>query len=249
MSAADRQIAARILAALDLTSLGEDDSPEAIERLCAAAASGGHPAAVCVYPEHITTARRTLELEQAGEVAIATVVNFPDGGNDISRVLRETRRALAAGADEIDIVFPWRAYLGGDRDGGALMLQECKAICGERILKAILETGELGDPLLIREISFAALEAGADFIKTSTGKTASGATLGAARVMLECLRERNGRGGFKAAGGIQSVAEAARYLTLADEILGSDWAIPANFRIGANSLLMELRSLLNRRDR
>ena len=194
MNAADRAIAARILAALDLTSLGEDDTPEAIERLCAAAAAGGHPAAVCVYPEHIATARRTLELEHASEVAVATVVNFPDGGNDISRVLRETRRALAAGADEIDIVFPWRAYLGGDREGGALMLQECKAICGRKILKVILETGELGDPLLIREISFAALGAGADFIKTSTGKAKIGATPAAARTMLECIREQRRQG-------------------------------------------------------
>jgi len=244
MSAVDRAIAARILAALDLTSLGEDDTPEAIERLCAAAAEGGHPAAVCVYPEHITTARRTLELEHAGEVAIATVVNFPDGGNDIARMLRETRRALAAGADEIDIVFPWRAYLGGDREGGALMLQECKSICGRKILKAILETGELGDPLLIREISFAALGAGADFIKTSTGKAKIGATPAAARTMLECIRERGGRAGFKAAGGVRTLIDAGRYLALADEIVGAGWATPARFRIGASSLLAELRAVI-----
>lgn len=244
MSAADRAIAARILAALDLTSLGEDDTPEAIERLCAAAASGGRPAAVCVYPEHITTARRTLELEQAGGIAVATVVNFPDGGNDIARVLRETRRALAAGADEIDIVFPWRAHLGGDREGGALMLQECKAICDSRILKAILETGELGDPLLIRELSLAALGAGADFIKTSTGKAKIGATLAAARTMLECVRETGGKAGFKAAGGVKTLADASRYFALADEILGSGWATPARFRIGASALLAELRAAL-----
>jgi deoxyribose-phosphate aldolase len=244
MSAVDRAIAARILAALDLTSLGEDDTPEAIERLCAAAAAGGHPAAVCVYPEHITTARRTLELERAGEVAIATVVNFPDGGNDIARMLRETRRALAAGADEIDIVFPWRTYLGGDREGGALMLQECKSICGRKILKVILETGELGDPLLIREISFAALGAGADFIKTSTGKAKIGATPAAARIMLECIRERGGRAGFKAAGGVRTLIDAGRYLALADEIVGAGWATPARFRIGASSLLAELRAVI-----
>lgn len=242
MSAADRAIAARVLAALDLTSLGEDDTPEAIERLCTAAAEGGHPAAICVYPEHITTARRTLELEQAGEVSIATVVNFPDGGNDISRALRETRRALAAGADEIDIVYPWRAHLGGDREGGTLMLQECKAVCDSRILKAILETGELGDPLLIREIALAALAAGADFIKTSTGKAKIGATAGAARTMLECIRECGSNAGFKAAGGVRTLAEAGRYLALADEILGSGWASPARFRVGASALLAEIRA-------
>ena len=244
MNAADRAIAARILAALDLTSLGEDDSPEEIVELCAAATDGGHPAAVCVYPEHVTTARRTLAAAYAGDVAIATVVNFPDGGNDIARVLRETRRALAAGADEIDVVFPWRAHLGGDREGGALMLRECRAICGKKILKAILETGELGDPLLVRELSLAAIGAGADFIKTSTGKAKIGATPAAARAMLECIRDTGGRTGFKAAGGVGTLADAGRYLALADETLGDGWATPARFRVGASILLAELRAAL-----
>ncbi len=244
MNAADRAIAARILAALDLTSLGEDDTPEAIAKLCAAATGGGHPAAVCVYPEHVTTARQALASAHAADVAIATVVNFPDGSNDLARVLRETRRALAAGADEIDVVFPWRAHLGGDREGGALMLQECKAICGSRILKAILETGELGDLLLVRELSLAAIGAGADFIKTSTGKAKIGATPAAARTMLECIRDSGGRAGFKAAGGVKTLADAGRYLQLANEILGSSWATPERFRIGASALLVELRAAL-----
>ena len=244
MNAADSATAARMLAMLDLTSLGEDDAPATIVKMCASAADGDHPAAVCVYPEHIETARRTLEVVGAHDVAVATVVNFPDGSNDLARALRETRRALAAGADEIDIVFPWRAYLGGDREGGPLMLQECKAICGSRVLKAALETGELGDPLLIREVSFAALAAGADFIKTSTGKTKTGATPAAARVMLECIREPGGGAGFKAAGGIRTMAEAGRYLALADEIMGGGWVTPAHFRIGASVLLAELRAAL-----
>ena len=243
MSAEGRLAAARVLAVLDLTSLGEDDTTATIERLCDAATGGAHPAAVCVYPEHVETVRRMLDTNGAAEVAVATVVNFPDGGNDLGRALRETRRALAAGAAEIDIVFPWRAYLDGDRESGPLMLQGCKDICGARPLKAILETGQLGDPLLIRELSLTALGAGADFIKTSTGKTAVGATLAAARVMLQCLRERNGRGGFKAAGGIRSVAEAGRYLALADEIMGPRWATPAHFRLGASALITEIRSM------
>jgi deoxyribose-phosphate aldolase len=237
--------AARVLAVLDLTSLGEEDTAATIVNLCNTAASGGHPAAVCVYPEHIETARRALDLQGAADVAIAAVVNYPDGSNDVARALRETRRALAAGADEIDIVFPWRAYLNGDRESGPLMLQRCKEICGARLLKAILETGELGDVLLIRELCLTAFASGADFVKTSTGRGARGATPEAARVILQCIRERGGRGGLKAAGGIRSLAEAARYLALADEVLGPAWATPATFRIGASSLLIEIRAALD----
>jgi deoxyribose-phosphate aldolase len=122
------------------------------------------------------------------------------------------------------------------------MLQGCKDICGARLLKAILETGELGDPLLIREVSFAALGAGADFIKTSTGKAKIGATPAAARTMLECIRESGGRAGFKVAGGVRTLIDAGRYLALADEILGAGCATPARFRIGASTLLAELRA-------
>jgi len=175
---------------------------------------------------------------------VATVVNFPDGGNDIARALRETHRALAAGADEIDVVYPWRAHLGGDRDGAVLLLRECRAACGKKVLKAILETGEQGDPLLIRELSLAAIGAGADFIKTSTGKTKIGATPAAARTMLEGIRDSGGRVGFKAAGGVRTLADAGGYLALADEILGIGWATPSRFRIGASALLAELRAAL-----
>ncbi|MBX3703804.1 MAG: deoxyribose-phosphate aldolase [Steroidobacteraceae bacterium] len=239
---ADRALAARLLALLDLTNLDEDASPAAIEQLCGDAASGPVlPAAVCVYPEHVTTARRELDAAGAPAVAVATVVNFPDGADDAGRAVRETRRALAAGAGEIDLVFPWRAYVGGDRDGGREMVQRCKETCGARPLKVIIESGELGDLLLVREVSAVALAAGADFIKTSTGKMRSGATPEAARAMLETIRT-HGRAGFKASGGIRTLADAARYLELAGEIMGKDWATPARFRIGASSLLQELRA-------
>lgn len=240
-----KAIAARLLAALDLTSLGEDDTPESIRRLCGTAVGGGHPAAVCIYPEYIVTAREALNAQGAPEVKVATVVNFPDGAGDLGRALRETRRALSAGADEVDIVFPWRAYLNGDRDVGPLMLQQCKAACGARPLKAILETGELGDELLIRELCMAAFAAGADFVKTSTGRSARGATPEAARVILECIREHGGRGGFKASSGIRNIRDAGHYLLLADEILGPGWATPACFRIGASALIGDLHAVID----
>jgi deoxyribose-phosphate aldolase len=228
---------ARLLATIDLTSLGEDDTPAAIQALCArAAASAVRPAAVCIYPEHVCTARMALDAAGASGVAVATVVNFPDGANDPARVLSETRRALAAGADEIDLVFPWRAYRAGDREGGAVVVQRCKAACGPRLLKAIIETGELADPLLIREISGAALDAGADFVKTSTGRARAGATPEAARAILGALHER-GRGGLKVSGGIRTLAQARTYFELAERTCGAGWATPAKFRIGTSATL------------
>jgi deoxyribose-phosphate aldolase len=228
---------ARLLATVDLTSLGEDDTPAAIRALCArAVASAVAPAAVCVFPEHIVTARAALDASGAPGIAVASVVNFPDGASDPGRALSETRRALAAGAGEIDLVFPWRAYLAGDRETGRVMVQRCKAACGTKLLKAIIEAGEVADPLLIREMTLAAVDAGADFVKTSTGRARAGATLDAARAILECLRER-GRGGFKASGGIRTLAQARSYFDLAETICGAGWATPARFRIGTSSAL------------
>jgi deoxyribose-phosphate aldolase len=238
-------IARRALAALDLTRLGEDDTPADIEALCASAlGAGGLPAAVCIYPEHIQTAHRTLEALGASGVRVATVVNFPDGSADAKRVERETRRAVAAGADEVDMVLPWRALAAGDVHA----VDECLAAAREasrgRVLKVILESGALSDPALVRRAAGLALDAGADFIKTSTGKAGTGATAEAATVMLEAIRERGSQAGFKASGGVRTLADAALYLGLADRLLGPDWATPRHFRIGASGLLGEIRKAL-----
>jgi deoxyribose-phosphate aldolase len=236
-------IAARALAALDLTSLGEDDSPARIEALCASAVGpGGLPAAVCVYPEHIATARRALDAAGAQGVKVATVVDFPDGSTNSERVARETRRAVAAGADEVDMVLPWQALLAGDRESARRCVTACREAAAGRVLKVILESGALAEAAVIRAASELALDAGADFIKTSTGKVAMGATPEAARVMLETLRDRGGRAGFKASGGVRTLEDAALYLGLADEILGVGWATPAHFRIGASALLTDIRA-------
>lgn len=233
MSVDDAFPAARMVGLLDLTSLGEDDTPARIRALCASALRAP-PAAVCVYPEHVTTAREAL----AGTpVKVATVVNFPDAAADAQRVARETRRAIAAGADEVDMVLPWRALLAGDAAAARACVDACRSACGPNVaLKLILETGELGTPERIRQASELGLDAGVDFLKTSTGKVAVNATPEAAAVMLDAIAARGGRCGFKAAGGIRTPADARVYLALAQERLGADWLTPARFRIGASAL-------------
>jgi deoxyribose-phosphate aldolase len=239
----DRALASRLLPLLDLTSLGEDDPPQRIAGLCGAArAAPVLPAAVCFYPEHLAGARAALA---DSRIRLATVVNFPDGGSDPQRVAREIRRALAVGANEIDMVLPYRALIAGDVATAERVVRAGREACGPAVvLKLILETGELGSPELIRRASVLGLEIGVDFLKTSTGKVPVNATLEAAAVMLDCIAGSGARCGFKAAGGIRTPADAARYLALADERMGTAWVTPAHFRIGASSLFDALCSAL-----
>ena len=238
-----RALAARLLSLLDLTSLGESDTPAQIEALCAnALAAPVLPAALCVYPEHVAGVRRHL---QGSTIKLATVVNFPDGGGDPARVERETQRALAAGADEIDLVLPYRALLAGDVAVAGAVVRACRAVCGDGIvLKLIVESGELGTPERIRQACAIGLEAGVDFLKTSTGKVPVNASLAAAAVMLDAIAEAGGRCGFKAAGGIRTLADAATYLALAEARLGPQWVTPARFRIGASGLFGAITAAL-----
>ena len=240
------RIALRALAALDLTSLNEGDTPDDIAALCARARTPyGAAAAVCVYPEHVSTARRVL-MGAGAPVRVATVVNFPDGSADPARAERETRRAIAAGADEIDVVFPWRALIAGDAAVGARVVSDCKAaLPAGASLKVILETGELKDAGLIRRASDIALAHGADFLKTSTGKVPVNATPEVARVMLQAILDAKSGCGLKVAGGVRRVADAAVYFDLADATMGADWATPARFRIGASGLLDDVLAVLS----
>lgn len=239
LSTQRRALAAKLLSLLDLTSLGEDDTPAKIEALCASARSPhGLPAAICVYPEHVSTVRRLFE---DASLRVATVVNFPDGGSDAARVVRETRRAIAAGADEIDMVLPYRALMAGDIALASEAVSACRLACSDGIgMKLILETGELGSPELIREASRIGLEAGADFLKTSTGKVPVNATLAAARVMIDAIAEAGGNCGLKLSGGIRSLDDAAPYMHLITERMGDEWVSPRHVRIGASALFSEL---------
>lgn len=238
-----RELATRLLPLLDLTSLNDDDTPERIEALCVSARTRfGLPAALCVHPEHVTTACRAM---RDTAVKVATVVNFPDGVPDCERIVRETRRAIAAGADEIDLVLPYHAVRWGDVEIAEHAVAACRATCGPSIvLKLILETGALATPELIRRSSRIGIHAGVNFLKTSTGKHPVNATPDAAACMLDEIARAGGRCGFKAAGGIGTLTDAADYLELAQTRLGADWVDAQHFRIGASALFAEICAVL-----
>ncbi|BEV72129.1 MULTISPECIES: deoxyribose-phosphate aldolase [unclassified Paludibacterium] len=238
--------ARRALSLMDLTTLNDDDTDGKVADLSRKAAGpAGKVAAVCVFPRFVPIAKKTLREQGTPDVLVATVTNFPHGNPDVAVAVEETREAVALGADEVDVVFPYRALMEGNADLGARLVAACKQACGSAAqLKVIIESGELKDPALIRQASLISIEAGADFIKTSTGKVPVNATLEAAEIMLQAIKDSGRDCGFKAAGGVRSAAEAAEYLALAERIMGKDWVSPAHFRFGASSLLASLESTL-----
>jgi len=239
-----KALARRAIACLDLTNLNDDCSQVDVIDLCTRAATPhGDTAAVCIWPRFVPLAKQKLG---NSAIRIATVVNFPQGGEDTAPVIAETGEAIAAGADEIDMVMAYR--LVADRPAEvATQIVAIRQAARGRLLKVILETGELKDPGLIRKAAEIAIAAGADFIKTSTGKVAVNATPEAARIMLSVIADHDGRVGFKPAGGIRTLDDVALYFGLADEILGPDWATPKTFRIGASSVLDALVATLDGR--
>ncbi|WP_108649439.1 deoxyribose-phosphate aldolase [Dongshaea marina] len=226
---------------MDLTTLNDDDTDAKVIDLCHKAKSpAGKTAAVCIYPRFIPIARKTLREMGAEDVKIATVTNFPHGNDDVEIAVAETRAAVAYGADEVDVVFPFRALMAGNEQVGFELVKACKEACGDVLLKVIIESGVLETPALIRKASEISIAAGADFIKTSTGKVPVNATPEAAQIMLEVIKEKNPKVGFKAAGGVKNAEQAAVYFELAEGLLGSDWIAPDTFRFGASSLLNNL---------
>jgi deoxyribose-phosphate aldolase len=230
------------LACLDLTSLGDADTEADVERLCVRAQGRfGFPAAVCVWPRFAARARAALPRT----IAVAAVANFPDGGSDVTRALRDAEAIAAAGAQEVDVVLPYR-----DLDAAPALLTAVRRACGGLTLKVILETGELGGlagATAIRRACRIALDAGADFLKTSTGKVKVNATPAAARLLLEAIAgdpNARDRVGFKAAGGVRTVADAAIYIGLTRDVLGQDALTPRRLRIGASALLDDIEAVL-----
>lgn len=227
------------LACLDLTSLNDGDTADDISALCRRAQGPHGPtAAVCVWPRFVAQARALLPRH----IAVAAVANFPDGGTDIARAVADVREIVAAGGDEVDVVMPYRAL-----DQAAPLLAAVRAACPQQRLKVILETGELGEPALIRQAAALALDAGADFLKTSTGKVPVNATPLAATLLLQAIAQRpeaRDRVGFKPAGGVRSVADAALYIALVEQHLGAAAVSPQRLRIGASGLLADIEAVL-----
>lgn len=234
---------------VDLTTLEGADTPGKVRSLCAKAALPD-PAdrtvpkvgAVCVYPDMVATAVEALRGTGIGVASVATA--FPSGRAHLDVKLADTRRAVADGASEIDMVIDRGAFLSGDYLKVHEEIVAVKEACGQAHLKVILETGELVTYDNVRRVSHLAMRAGADFIKTSTGKVAPAATLPVTLIMLEAVRDHHAatgrRVGVKPAGGIRNTKDAIRNLVLVNETAGPEWLTPDLFRIGASSLLNDL---------
>ena len=241
MSAEERALARRLIGLLDLTSL-QDERHDDMGALCERALrSDPRPAAVCGWPDFTALCARRLA---GSEIALAVVANFPGGDGEPEAIEAEVIAALSAGASEIDLVWNWRAWQEGHRARALVPVERAAALThGRARLKVILETGAFEGRGDLPDAADACLAAGADFLKTSTGKTGQGATPEAARLLLEAIARHGGTAGFKASGGIKSLEDAAAYLALAEQVLGEGWATPDHFRIGASSLLDRLQDL------
>lgn len=222
----------RIIGMIDLTSLGDDDTEATVDALCDKAVTvKGRVAAVCILPAFVAQAVERLE---GTGVKVATVANFPHGNPDPDAAAREVEAAVAEGADEVDVVAPWRRAIDEDFEATSTLVAACAAECEH--LKVILETGSHPDAAVTRIMAGYAYEAGAAFLKTSTGKHGPGASIEKARILLQVMGRH---GGVKVSGGVRTYEAAAEYVALADYTVGVP-ATPATFRIGASSLLDDL---------
>lgn len=233
-----KTLAQTILGLIDLTDLNEGCVADDVEHLCARAKTPfGNTAAVCVWPQFVAQCKKELN---GTSVKIATVVNFPHGGTEIEPVLTMTQQAIDEGADEIDLVLPYQAFLMGDVESAREMLEAVRAITHGKVLKIILETGVLSEPDAIRAASELALDAGADFLKTSTGKVDINATPQAARIMLEAIKARGATVGLKPAGGLRTVEDARTYIDMARVLCGDDYITAGTLRFGASGILKDV---------
>ncbi len=241
------------LGCMDLTTLNPTDTQERVISF-ARKVNGFReqfpeypcPAAICVYPNWGGTVKENLNAEGVKVAVVAG--SFPSSQTFLQVKLMECRMAVEQGADEVDIVLALNSFMAGDYEKAAEEIREIKSVIGERHLKVILETGAIKDAGLIEKASHLAMDAGADFIKTSTGKQEPAATPEAAVVMCLAIKEHYGRTGrkvgFKPAGGISTARDAITYLAIVDTVLGKEWLDPRLFRIGASRLANNLLEVL-----
>lgn len=235
-----------VISMMDLTTLEGKETPGEIAVLCRKAMQPLDPryevpscAAVCIYPSFVRVAKKNLG---NSSVKVASVAGaFPTGLTPLKLKLQEVRGAIRDGADEIDMAINRRSFLAGEHRGVFHEIASVKEACGNAQLKVILETGELQTYDNVRLASEIAMRAGADFIKTSTGKISPGATMPVTLVILEAIRDyfdaTGVRVGIKPAGGIRTARQALAYLVMVKETLGDDWLTPRFFRFGASTLL------------
>ena len=251
---ADRlSICKDLFAHLELTTLKVTDTEDSVKALVEKIndldenfPELSKPMGICVYPSLVETAKNNL----TEDVKIVTVIGFPSSQTFLEVKLAETALALSYGADEIDMVLPVGKFLQGNYDEVFDEISEIKDCCRGAKLKVILETGALDSIENIYKAAILAMEAGADFIKTSTGKVAVNATPESARIMMEVIRDMGVEKtvGFKPAGGVRTAEDAQKYLAIADELFGADWADARHYRFGASSLLASLLKALGHGD-
>lgn len=230
----------QLISLLDLTSLDEKDDDLKIIHFCQQAKTPlGHVAAVCIYPRFVKIAHSQL---RDTKIHIATVVNFPSGNHGLKLTTEEIQQAIHDGATEIDVVMPYQAYLDDEKTFVKHFVTICKLTCGSKVLlKVILETSALRKPNIITDACQDVIGAGANFLKTSTGKHPNGgATLEAAEIILNAIKTGGHNVGLKVSGGIRTLDQALAYVDLAKKIMGENWVSPNTFRIGASTLLQEL---------
>ena len=233
----------KIIEVIDLTSLSDEDTSLSTQSLCKEVTTPwGEVAAVCVLPPFVSKAREDLS---STNVKVATVANFPSGTSTFKTVIDAIAVNVEQGADEIDVVVPYQAYLNGERESVNQFVQRCKLTCGDRILKIILETGKFSAVSDIYQLSLCALQSGADFIKTSTGRISVGATEQAVTAMLLAIKQHLAQSGqlkgLKVSGGIRQVNQAQAFMELCVTEFGWEYISPKTFRIGASSLLSVLK--------
>lgn len=231
-----------LISLIDLTSLNAEDTPLVIDELCQKAQSPfGNAAAVCVYPQFVKQARQKLPQE----IFVASVVNFPDGDAPLSQVVSDIKKTVQAGADEVDVVLPYKLLKQGQNAAVIEFIQTTRETYHNKTLKIILETGALTQELIYAASEFC-IAADVDFIKTSTGKIATGATPESVSTILRAIHNnKSKKTGIKISGGVRSLEDALDYAALVQKILGEEWLQAKTFRIGASKLFDIILQELN----